>query len=65
MTGKNDLSATHQKLLLDLEGQLKKIFPINENKSIIMTFRIGYADPPSDKSLRLSVEEVLVEGVPS
>lgn len=65
MTGKNDLSATHQKLLLDLEGQLKKIFPINENKSIIMTFRIGYADQPSDKSLRLPVEEVLVEGIPS
>ena len=58
------LSNSHRELLIDIYQRLKDIFPI-ENKAIIMSFRIGYADQPSDKSLRLSVEEVLVEGVPS
>lgn len=58
------LSNSHRELLIDIYQRLKDIFPI-ENKAIIMSFRIGYADQPSDKSLRLPVEEVLVEGVPS
>lgn len=58
------LSNSHRELLIDIYQRLKDIFPI-ENKAIIMSFRIGYAEQPSDKSLRLPVEEVLVEGVPS
>ena len=64
MTGKNDLSSAHEKVLRKLEGRLKKLLPIDDGKSIIMTFRIGYADPPSDKSLRLPVDKVLIKGLP-
>lgn len=61
MTDKKDLSVTHQRLLRDLERQIKELFHIND-KSMITAFRIGYAEPPSDKSLRLPVDEVLIEG---
>ncbi len=64
MTDKTDLTIAHHRLLIELEKQLGKIFPINEEKSIIMAFRLGYADPPSDKSLRLPVDEVLIESSP-
>jgi hypothetical protein len=64
MANGKDLSITHQRLLMDLEEQLKRFFPINRDKSMIMAFRLGYADPPSDKSLRLPVDKVLVEGNP-
>jgi hypothetical protein len=59
-----ELSIAQQRLLMDLEGQLKNLFPINKNKFIIMAFRLGYADPPSDRSRRLPVDKVLVEGSP-
>jgi len=61
---KKELSIAHQRLLRDAEGLLKKIFPIDEKKSMIMAFRLGYADPPSDKSLRLPIDEVFIEGSP-
>jgi nitroreductase len=58
------LSNSHLTLLKSLEEGLRKYFPIDDDKSIIMTFRIGHADPPSDKSLRLPVDQVFVEGIP-
>jgi len=64
MANGKDLSITHQRLLMDLEKQLKSIFPINRDKLMIMAFRLGYADPPSDKSLRLPVNRILIEGDP-
>jgi hypothetical protein len=64
MTGKTDLTIAHHRLLIELEKQLGEIFPINKEKSMIMAFRLGYADPPSDKSLRLPVDKVLIEGSP-
>ncbi len=59
-----DLSMAHQKILRNLEERLKEIIPLDENKSMIMTFRVGYADLPSDKSLRLPLDEVLIRDVP-
>lgn len=64
ISDKKDLSTAHQKLLTALDEQLGKFFPIDKNKSIIMAFRLGYADPPSDKSLRLPLKSVLIEGYP-
>lgn len=64
MTDKTELTIAHQKLLTELEKQLEEIFPITKEKSMIMAFRLGYADPPSDKSLRLQVDKVLIEDSP-
>ncbi len=64
ITDKTELTIAHQRLLTELEKQLGEIFPINKEKSMIMAFRLGYADPPSDKSLRLPVDEILIEGRP-
>ncbi len=64
MTDKTELTIAHQRLLTELEKQLWEIFPVNKEQSMIMAFRLGYADPPSDKSLRLSIDEILVEGRP-
>ncbi len=60
----NGLSITHQEILKNLEKRLKEILPVDENKSIIMTFRVGYTDPPTDKSLRLPAEKVLTKDMP-
>lgn len=61
MSKGDGLTPHHQKLLKNLESKIKDIIPLDENKSIIMAFRLGYADPPSDKSLRLPLDKVLVE----
>jgi len=62
--GGEGLSNNHTKMLLKSFDKLKQFCPLGENESIIMAFRIGYADPPSDKSLRLPLEKVLVFGNP-
>jgi hypothetical protein len=63
-SGGKDLSNNHKKILLKAFDEVKQLCPLRENESIIMAFRIGYADPPSDKSLRLPLEKVLVFGNP-
>ncbi len=57
------LSASHKRLLIDIHQKLKELLPL-ENKAIIMAFRLGYADLPSDTSPRLPVERILIEGHP-
>ena len=63
-SGGEGLSNNHNKMLLKAFDKLRELCPLGENESIIMAFRIGYADPPSDKSLRLPMEKVLVFGNP-
>ncbi len=58
------LSASHKKLLIDIYQKLKMLLPM-ENRTLIMAFRLGYADPPSDKSSRLPVDKVFIERIPS
>jgi nitroreductase len=58
-SGHKGLSDNHKKLLFKSFESLKKLCPLGENESYIMAFRIGYADPPSDKSIRLPLEKVL------
>lgn len=55
-----ELSNSHRKYLISSYQRLKEILPV-EHKSIIMSFRLGYADAPSDKSLRLPLTSVLIE----
>jgi len=62
--GNQSFSISHQHLLEKLDRQLKEIVPIASEKQVIMAFRIGYADPPSDKSLRLPLDNVFFEGTP-
>ena len=54
-----ELSNSHRKYLIKSYQRLKEILPV-EHKSIIMSFRLGYADAPSDKSLRLPLTSVLI-----
>lgn len=61
-SGGEGLSISHKKLLLNIYQRLQKLCPLEEDHSLIMAFRIGYADSPSDKSLRFPLDKVLVEG---
>jgi hypothetical protein len=63
-SGGEGLSNNHNKMLLKAFDKLRELCPLGENESIIMAFRIGYADLPSDKSLRLPLEKVFVFGNP-
>jgi len=63
-SGGKGLSKNHKKMLLDSFDTVKQLCPLGDNESYIMAFRIGYADPPSDKSVRLPLEKVLVFGPP-
>ena len=63
-TGGEGLSDKHRRVLLESFDAMKKQCPLREDESYIMAFRIGYADPPSDKSLRLPLDKVLVFGNP-
>lgn len=63
-SGGEGLSNDHKKMLLRSFDTLKELCPLGANESYIMAFRIGYADPPSDKSLRVLLEKVLVFGIP-
>lgn len=64
MTNKEGLSVSHQSILKNSEEKLKQIFPINNSKSMVIAFRLGYAEPPSDKALRLPLDKVFLEGNP-
>jgi hypothetical protein len=46
------LSDRHKHLIMEAEKNLKQVFPIDRNKAMILLFRIGYASPPSARSLR-------------
>jgi hypothetical protein len=46
------LSDRHKRLIMEAEGILKGIFPLDRNKSMILLFRLGYTTPPSARSLR-------------
>jgi hypothetical protein len=61
-SGGKGFNDNHKRVLLTSFDALQKLCPLGENESYIMAFRIGYADPPSDKSLRLPLEKVLVFG---
>jgi len=63
-SGGEGLSNNHNKMLLKSFDKVKQFCPLGGNESIIMAFRIGFADPPSDKSLRLPLGKVLVFGSP-
>jgi hypothetical protein len=62
--GAAGLSDGHQRLLFGIHEKMKKLFLLSETQSIIIAFRIGYADPPSDKSVRRTLKEVFKEGKP-
>jgi hypothetical protein len=62
--GSSGLSDGHRKLLSGIDEKMKRLLSLSETRSIIMAFRIGYADPPSDKSVRRPLEEILKEGKP-
>lgn len=46
------LSDSHIKLISETGARLKKVFPLSDNKAMIMIFRIGRAHPPKVVSLR-------------
>ena len=47
-----ELANNHKRLIKRAEEDLKKVFPIDKDKAMIMLFRIGYAPPPPVLSLR-------------
>ncbi len=53
------LSEKEANIARKILGSLKKTFSLKEEDGLVILCRIGYAAPPSDKSLRRPVEEVL------
>ena len=43
-------------IVAEAEAALKKVFPLTRDKATIMLFRIGYADEPPARSLRLDIK---------
>ena len=58
-----ELSDTHKRLIHKAEEELKKVFPIDKEKAMIMLFRIGYASPPPVMSLRRRIKIDLQGGL--
>lgn len=52
-------SPLHQTRLADLRRQLYTLFPVDDRSGLLVLCRLGRADPPSARSLRRPVEDVL------
>jgi nitroreductase len=59
LKGGEGLGTDHRKLLGRIEEELRRVYPEGASESPIMLFRLGLAPPPSGRSLRLPVEQVL------
>jgi hypothetical protein len=51
----------HQKVLRHVYDEMVNIFPIKKENALIILFRVGYAMPPTERSLRRPINEVLVD----
>ena len=58
LNGRN-LHAGHQGLSKRLSGWLRELVPSTGGRTLLMVFRIGYAEPPQVPSLRRPAEDVL------
>ena len=54
------LSSAHRQRLALIQRQLYDLFPLGDQEALILLFRIGYADPPSGRSLRRPLQGVLI-----
>lgn len=59
-----EMNPAHKTMLENSFVALREICPLGKDESYIMAFRLGYADPPSDRSRRMPLESVLVFGSP-
>jgi hypothetical protein len=57
--GGEGFSLKQQKSLEEIYSSLCNIFPIKNNNALIILFRIGYAEPPSQRTLRRPLNEVI------
>lgn len=60
VTGGSSLSGKQRNLVKRLKDRFFSIFGIDNEKGLIMLFRIGYAPPPTARTLRRPVESFLV-----
>ena len=59
LTGKG-FSDKHQKVLQNVLNQLIDIFQLKPKNAMVMFFRIGYAPPPTEQSLRRQVDDIII-----
>ncbi len=59
LSGGEGFSLKQQKSLEEIYSSLCNIFPIKNNRALIILFRMGYAEPPSGRALRRPVNEVI------
>ncbi|TWJ17333.1 nitroreductase family protein [Geobacter argillaceus] len=57
--GKEGFSDQQYRLLKNTYARLQEIIPITPANALIILFRFGYADPPTQRSLRRPVSDVL------
>ena len=59
LTKGEDFTEQHKKELAALGDELSSLFNLKREQGIIMLFRMGYAKPPSNRSLRRPVESFI------
>ena len=59
MAGGEGLGPAHRRLLADVEREFLEIFPGAAGRKPAMLFRLGLGPPPSGRTLRLPLEQVL------
>lgn len=59
LAGGMGLSVTECRALTDLQREFRALMPLPEGHADALLFRLGVADPPSARALRLSVDTVL------
>ena len=60
LTDSRDLSDKQKKKLKELKSAFYSLFEIDDRNGLILLFRMGYAPPPSARSLRKPLREFLV-----
>lgn len=61
LNGGRDFDETQKRKVMKLKEELYSLYGIGEQRGVIFLFRVGYADPPSARSLRRPVESFLTK----
>lgn len=56
----NGFNEKHQQVLMHVLNEMAAIFQIKPEKAMVMFFRIGYASPPTERSLRRPMHDIII-----